>query len=668
MYAYNQSNRAFREQAYGHLPAIDLIVEADRDMQQALVSERSLMFLRMNSPEADQELKSHAENLSQVRERWQKYTTLAATDEEKAIWPAFEASLGEWEKVSNEVVGILKEDTPEARRDAIDISQSDGNKRFESARDQLNRLTEIRMAKATGSAATEDRRAKGTQLGTVVAMVAGLLGSLYLSLVLGRTITGPLDEAVRALRGLATGDLNQEVTYASEDEIGQLAEAYRDMTASIREKARILEQVAEGNLSDRVTAASDRDQLAHSITSVMDSVHALVKESSTLTEAALNGRLSVRGDVSKFSGGYRDVIVGVNSTLDAVLHPINEAAEVLRHLAQRDLSARVKGDYQGDHAKIKDSLNVAIENIEQSLDMVRSAVDKMNEASTQIGEQSQFLAQNAGEQASGIEEITASLQEITAMTRQNTASAATARSLSNGACGSAKSGLDSVERLSTAMERIKSSSDSTAKIVKTIDEIAFQTNLLALNAAVEAARAGDAGKGFAVVAEEVRNLAMRSAEAAKSTANLIEESVRNAKVGVEMNAQVLSELQEINGQSEKVGTVIAEIATASEQQSIGISQVTSGVEQINGVTQKIAASSEESASTTHELANQAEELRGLVNQFRFSEQDGRPVTRVSAGSGPKPGKLKVIKGGFQRRTAPAGDWDQGDVEGIRQAF
>src|SRR5207244_6281044 len=144
--------------------------------------------------------------------------------------------------------------------------------------------------------------------------------------------------------------------------------------------------------------------------------------------------------------------------------------------------------------------------------------------------------------------------------------------LSEGARASANKGMGSMKRLSQAMDKIKSSGDATAKSVKTIDEIACQTNLLALDAAVEAARAGDAGKGFAVVAEEVRNLAMRSAEAAKNTANLIEESVKNVEGGVALNQEVLSNLQEINGQIEKVSEVVAEIAAASDQQSQGVEQ------------------------------------------------------------------------------------------------
>jgi methyl-accepting chemotaxis protein len=203
-----------------------------------------------------------------------------------------------------------------------------------------------------------------------------------------------------------------------------------------------------------------------------------------------------------------------------------------------------------------------------------------------------------------------------------------------------------MQRLSEAMEKIKASSDSTAKIVKTIDEIAFQTNLLALNAAVEAARAGDAGKGFAVVAEEVRNLAMRSAEAAKNTANMIEESVRNAEGGVALNLEVLAKLQEINGQANKVGEMMAQISSGSEQQQSGIDQITTAMEQMNQLTQQNAASSEESASAAEELSGQAEELRTMVAQFKLSQgQKGatRPYGNTAAAGSKKP-PLHVVQG------------------------
>jgi methyl-accepting chemotaxis protein len=207
---------------------------------------------------------------------------------------------------------------------------------------------------------------------------------------------------------------------------------------------------------------------------------------------------------------------------------------------------------------------------------------------------------------------------MASMTKQNADNAKQARGLAENARVEVNKGFESMKRLSTAVEKIKRSSDETAKIVKTIDEIAFQTNLLALNAAVEAARAGDAGKGFAVVAEEVRNLAMRSAEAAKNTANLIEESVKNADGGVVINEEVLKNLNEIHSEVTKVSEVVAEIAAASEQQSQGVDQINTAIEQMNQVTQQTAANAEESASAAEELSGQANEMNSMVGSFHLT--------------------------------------------------
>jgi methyl-accepting chemotaxis protein len=204
------------------------------------------------------------------------------------------------------------------------------------------------------------------------------------------------------------------------------------------------------------------------------------------------------------------------------------------------------------------------------------------------------------------------------MTKQNSERAKEARRISKIAESSVDGGVESMMRLSEAINRIKASSDSTARIIKTIDEIAFQTNLLALNAAVEAARAGDAGKGFAVVAEEVRNLAMRSAEAAKNTASLIEESVRNSESGVALNQEVLKDLGEISNHVKEGGRVMAQIAEASEQQSNGVEQVSGVINQMSTVTQEVAATAEEAASGAEELSAQAEDLKSMVHAFRSS--------------------------------------------------
>jgi len=180
-------------------------------------------------------------------------------------------------------------------------------------------------------------------------------------------------------------------------------------------------------------------------------------------------------------------------------------------------------------------------------------------------------------------------------------------------------GFESMQRLCKAIEQIKSSADATAKIVKTIDDIAFQTNLLALNAAVEAARAGNEGKGFAVVAGEVRNLAMRSAEAAKQTADLIMESTRNAETGVAINSEAMKNLEEINAQVNRVSRVMIEIASASEQQKKSVEHVSRAIHQLNTMTQQYVVNSSRTAVAAESLSNQAAAMQDLMTSFRLSD-------------------------------------------------
>ena len=223
--------------------------------------------------------------------------------------------------------------------------------------------------------------------------------------------------------------------------------------------------------------------------------------------------------------------------------------------------------------------------IEGIVNILSEGAEQIANSAVQISSASQSLAEGATEQAAGLEETSSSLEEMASMTRQNADNATQANALSSDAKKAADEGAASMQRMSQAIDDIQKSSDETSKIIRVIDEIAFQTNLLALNAAVEAARAGEAGKGFAVVAEEVRNLAMRSAEAAKNTANLIEGSVKKAKNGVDISGQVRTALNNIVQGIGKTSDLLEEIAAASREQSQGIDQVNTAVAQMDKVTQ-----------------------------------------------------------------------------------
>jgi len=242
--------------------------------------------------------------------------------------------------------------------------------------------------------------------------------------------------------------------------------------------------------------------------------------------------------------------------------------------------------------------------------------DQTTTAATEIANSSVMLANQSSEQAAAVEETSASLEEMSAAVRQTTTSADDCQSLMQDSRTVVREGLDSMASMVQAIDTIKASADRTARIVKTIDEIAFQTNLLALNAAVEAARAGEAGKGFAVVAEEVRNLAQRAASAARETAELIEESVKHADRGVQVTAGARASFAATADNAEKVAVQVDGIATAARQQADGIAQINTAMRQLDATTQGAAANAEETAAAAEELNAQAEELRSIVGQLQ----------------------------------------------------
>jgi len=457
----------------------------------------------------------------------------------------------------------------------------------------------------------------------IIATLVGILLGVFLTL----SITRPVNRIVNTAKKIAeedlanlsenliagsNGDLSksveikaEELDVNSEDEIGILGRAFNKMIEKIK-------------ISGKAFA-----QLKKSLDMVSD-------ETIMLANEALEGHLSARGDIKKFNGVYKDMVDGFNKTLDAVIEPINETSDVLQKVAERDLTARIMGDYKGDMEKLKNVCNISINNLNDALQQVSQGTEQVASASQQISAGSQSLAQGANQQASSLEEISSSLEEMASMTKQNAENAERAKTLASEANHNATQGKMAMERMSESINKIKESSDQTAKIVKTIDEIAMQTNLLALNAAVEAARAGEAGRGFAVVAEEVRNLAQRSAEAAKNTANMIEDSVKNADEGVRIVDEVAKSFEEITEGSAKVDNIIGEIADASKEQTQGIDQINTAIAQMDKVTQQNAANSEESASAAEELSSQAEELQNMVSQFILTNEGHRvAIKRVA---------------------------------------
>ncbi len=464
----------------------------------------------------------------------------------------------------------------------------------------------------------------------IVAVAAGLgaialLGSgLLLSRAVGHAVQGLRRQASRLAEGVHEGRLTTRADpEAVNPEFGPVIDALNGtMDALVKPQKLSAEYVAmfsRGELPPRIAEEyrGDFDEVKRNWNRLIEVVEMRVHDLDMLLGAAAEGRLGVRADASRYSGSNGKLIAGVNALLDTVRKPIEEAAAVLARLAQRDLTARVEGEYRGEFARIKESINAAAEALHQAIVQVAEAVEQVSSASAQIASSSHAVASGASEQAGSLEETSGSLESMASNTRQLSDNAQQANALAGKARASAQDGAAAMEQMTGAMGKVRASAEGTSQIIKDINEIAFQTNLLALNAAVEAARAGEVGRGFAAVAEEVRSLALRSKEAANKTEALIRESVKQAGEGETTAQQVSGKLAEILSAAQNVSDIVAEMAASSKEQAQGIEQVNKGVAEMDKVTQQNAASSEESSSAAQELSSQSGELATMVGSFKI---------------------------------------------------
>lgn len=299
--------------------------------------------------------------------------------------------------------------------------------------------------------------------------------------------------------------------------------------------------------------------------------------------------------------------------------PINEIVRAANKIADGDLDVSINVKSKDEVGILASAFVKMSANINDVMSNISSASEQVAAGSKQVSDSSMALSQGATEQASSIEELTASIEEIASQTRLNAENANKANEFSDSAKKDAMHGDEQMQEMLKAMDDINESSGSISKIIKVIDEIAFQTNILALNAAVEAARAGQHGKGFAVVAEEVRNLAARSANAAKETTAMIEGSIKKVEGGTRIAKETAEALNRIVQGVTKVANLVSDISVASNEQAAGISQINQGVMQVSQVVQSNSATSEESAAASEELSGQADLLREMVARFKLKK-------------------------------------------------
>ncbi len=341
-------------------------------------------------------------------------------------------------------------------------------------------------------------------------------------------------------------------------------------------------------------------------------------EIQNLIQQASQGKLDQRINSSQYSGFLATVADNLNQLIDTIKTPFDEIIRVTSEQSKNNLTARIEKDFSGQFALAKDAINLASDNMNSVLNQAVSVVQQVSGSVSQLRSSSQSLAAGAEEQSSAIEEVSSNLAETDSQVSSNAENANIASQLSTETANIATDGQTKMSELVSAMQAIANSSDDITKIIKVIDDIAFQTNLLALNAAVEAARAGQHGKGFAVVAQEVRNLAGRSAKAAKETADLIDSSSRRVKDGVVMANNTATVLGSIVSNVLKVKDVVAEIAAASHEQTNGITEINKAINQVSTAASASSQQSMELASASDQLASLTEQLQQEIGRFELT--------------------------------------------------
>ena len=455
----------------------------------------------------------------------------------------------------------------------------------------------------------------------------------YNIIYMNKTLASMFSEAEPELKTVLPGFDASQLLGSNMDRFHKDPSHQRRLLDSMR--STVSNEMQIGSLTMRVTANPVLDGEGRRLGTVVEWANrtaevAVEHEIDTIVDAARAGDLGNRIALGGKSGFFLQLGKSINDLVEVVSNVVEDIAEAMRHMAAGDMTHPIQREYDGTFGKVRSDVNTTVANIEKIVRDLLEATADITTGSGEISAGNNSLSSRTEQQASALQETAASMEELTSTVQNNASNAQHANQLAGNASQTAQRGGEVVGRAVAAMEDINTASSKIAEIIGVIDDIAFQTNLLALNASVEAARAGEQGRGFAVVATEVRNLAGRSATAAKEIKELINDSVTKVKVGSELVDESGKTLEEIVTGVKKVGDIIAEIAAASSEQSSGIEQVNRAVTAMDEVTQQNAALAEETSAASASMSDKAREMADMVAFFKVTgHTQSRPADSKS---------------------------------------
>ncbi|WP_414485261.1 methyl-accepting chemotaxis protein [Stenotrophomonas sp. EMP41] len=508
-----------------------------------------------------------------------------------------------------------------------------------------------------------------------------LLVGIGASVMIGRSLTGPLARAVNLAERLSKGQLDQEFRLGGRDELTQLGEAMASVRQSVQAAigaqlqmaeqheagairyrmdasafpgdfgrmvqatnslveshvqvellmAEVMQRYAMGDLSrDLPDYPGEKGTLTRTLAAVKQSLMAINAQIDELARAARAGDFSKRGDAAAFQYQFKTMVEHLNGMMASSQASIADVSDVLRAISHGDLTARMDGEYEGVFARMRDDANTTTAQLTGIVRGIQVAADSINNAAQELAAGNNDLSRRTEQQAANLEEAAASMEELTSTVRQNAELARQADSEAHAAGAAVRETEQAMAQMASVMGEIDQSSARISEISTVIDGIAFQTNILALNAAVEAARAGEQGRGFAVVASEVRTLAQRAGVAAKEIKELIEDAAAKVKSGLAVTVESEAAIARVAQASSRTTQLMSDIAAASKEQAAGIEQVNQVVVQMDQVTQQNAALVEEATAASRALEEQAHALTTSVAVFHLEQGSRMPVMPARA--------------------------------------
>jgi methyl-accepting chemotaxis protein len=664
------------------------------------------------------------------------YKATTMTSEESIALAQFEKDWVAYQKAYNETLRLFDAGNEQAAIETIVDGgyTSDARKTLDAV---LTSLQDIQVKEGDNLMQAAELTARNVSLQIITAGVVGVLAALAFGIILSNSITGPLAKGVQMMQEMSLGHLGGRLRMDRKDEIGVLAQTMDTFAEDLQVMViGTMKRIADGDLSVDAPVKDSKDEIGPALRQTVEALRGLVAEAGRLTQAAVDGKLSTRGDAGKFKGGYRQIVQGVNDTLDAVIGPLNVAAEYMERIARGDIPQPISDTYHGDFNEIKNNLNICIsavnllvsdinllakagvegklstradaarhqgdfrrivEGVNATLDAVvgplnvaadfvnqiaqgnipqpittqyngdfnilknnlntlsarlrsmltdiGAAASNLNSAAAEILAATTQQVAGASEQSAAISQTTTTVEEVKTISEQASMRAQEVANSSQRTVEVARSGQRAVQETINSMNQIKEQVESIAEnilalsdqtqqigeIIATVNEIASQSNMLALNASVEAARAGEHGKGFAVVAMEVRSLAEQSRQATtqvkailseiqkstNTTVMVTEEGTKGVDRGVQLAAQAREAIEQLGSVINESAQIATQVVVSGQQQQTGIEQIALAMQNINQATVQSLASTRQAEKSAQGLNDLARRMADTVSQYRL---------------------------------------------------